>query len=395
MKVSILYSHLKERGGAENVILKQAELLGRRHDVKCYFAYVEKGLQELLNNPISSYYKFPIPNNETARIILSIPLAPLTLPLLSDSDLLLCHGYGSASWIGYTLKRIKGLRYVSYIHFPPRFLYLNSDIRRIWRYNTTRTLIYNLSKVTEPLLKRLDLISVSASDRVLVNSQYTARRVRTIYGVQPIVCYPPVDTNIFRPLEDGIIQKIRSKLGSPMILSTGRIAPIKRLEWLISIMPRIVEVYPSATLAITGEISEENSLYFQKLKKLAESLQVARNVKFLGFKPVGELVKIYNAADVYAYQTPKEDFGLGPAESLACGTPAVVWDDGAGPCEIVDHGRTGFRAKPYDLEDFAEKILRAIDMPKDIIREKAHKFIKENFSSEKHLNILENVLNEF
>jgi len=81
VEVAILYSHLKEQGGAENVILKQVELLHSiGHNAKCYFSYVDKKFIKPASNPhcyIESYFQQPIPNSKTMRIILSIPLAPL------------------------------------------------------------------------------------------------------------------------------------------------------------------------------------------------------------------------------------------------------------------------------------------------------------------------------
>jgi glycosyltransferase involved in cell wall biosynthesis len=112
-------------------------------------------------------------------------------------------------------------------------------------------------------------------------------------------------------------------------------------------------------------------------------------VKFLGFKSQKELVKLYNAADVYVYSVPKEDFGLGPVEAMACGTPSIVWDDGGGPCETVIEGETGFRAEPYNRRDFAEKTLKAIEINKEEVSEKTRRFVEKNFSCEKHLEILE------
>ena len=65
-----------------------------------------------------------------------------------------------------------------------------------------------------------------------------------------------------------------------------------------------------------------------------------------------KLIIYYTNATLFAFPAPGEDFGLVPAESLACGTPVVVWGDGAGPTEQITDGLNGFHAKPYDLKDF-------------------------------------------
>jgi len=396
LRVAILYSHLKELGGAERVILKQVELFHQKgYDAECFFAYVDKNLRKETSNPhcyTKSFFTPLIPNNSAARIILSMPLAPLTLQRFNGEDILICHGYGPAPWIGYLNKKFSGKKYVSYIHSPPRFLYLDQKEKTLWRFNDVRKMIFRLSKIAGPILKELDYLGVTNSDAVLANSYFTAKRIRSIYGISAKVCYPPVDTETFKILDEKVVKEFRKEHAWPLVLSTGRIVAVKRWEWLLEIMGRIVKDFPSALLVITGEISKENKTYITKLLKLSKKLRIEKNVKFLGFKSQGELVKLYNAADVYVYSVPREDFGLGPVEAMACGTPSVVWDDGGGPCETVINGETGFRAKPYDTQDFAEKTLKVVEIDKTQISRKTRGFVKKNFSCEKHLKILEETI---
>ena len=396
MRISLLYSHLTEIGGAENVILTQLKSLRKKgYEVKCHFAYADEHLTEKSENPhrfVENYLNLPILKNEVINILLAVPFAPLRASIFREFDALICHGYGPALWMGYISKKMNETKYISYIHCPPRFLYLSQEEKALWRFNKVRNLIYALSRVGWPIIKSIDFLSVVNSDKVLANSIFTARRIEAIYGVNPTICYPPVDTSIFRPLENQKIKEMRSEFGWPLILSTGRIVAIKRWKWLIQTMAYITKVYPSANLAITGKISNENIDYVKKLIKMAFSFGVQKNIKFLGFKPLNELVQLYNAADIYAYAVPNEDFGLGPVEAMACGTPAVVWDDGAGPCETVIDAKTGFKAHPYDIEDFAEKVMKAVDIDKSKIVDFAHEYVENNFSTQRHLEVLENEL---
>lgn len=395
MKIAILYSHLKELGGAERVILKQVDLFHKKgHQAECFFAYVDKNLRKESANPhcyTKSFFTSLIPNNAATRIVLSMPLAPLALRTLGE-DILVCHGYGPAPWIGYLNKKIRGTEYVSYIHSPPRFLYLSPEERELWRFNDVRETIFKLSKTAGPLLKELDRLGVVNSGAVLANSHFTARRIQHIYGVQARVCYPPVDTDIFRILDEEDLTAYRGDFGWPLILSTGRIVAVKRWEWLLEILSHIVKDFPSAKLVITGEVSKENSQYIERLLKMAKELKIDRNLRLLGFKSQSELVKLYNAADAYLYSVPREDFGLGPVEAMACGTPSVVWDDGGGPCETVMNGKTGFRAEPYDARDFAEKTMKAVEMKNEETSKRARDFVEENFSCERHLEIMEKTI---
>jgi glycosyltransferase involved in cell wall biosynthesis len=77
---------------------------------------------------------------------------------------------------------------------------------------------------------------------------------------------------------------------------------------------------------------------------------------------------------------------------MACGTPAIVWDDEGGPCETTIPGFSGFRARPYDFEDFAEKAMKAFDINKQSIGNRLHSYVEEKFSDENHLRILDSTL---
>jgi len=396
LKLAILYSHLREFGGVERIVLKQAELLrSRGHEATCRFAYIDRkrfGKYVGDHETVQSYFNLPIPNNETLRVILSIPLAPLASAVFEGVDLLICHGYGPAPWIGYNTKLIRRIDYISYVHSVPRFLYLEPEERRLWRQDPTRRRIFALGKLSLPLITKIDQIDILNSKHILANSLYTADQIRKIYGCKASVCYPFVDTNLFKPIHDeGLLREISTKyrLSKPIILSTGRIIPLRRLEWLVDALKYITTAFPSATLVITGEVSVNNANYVRALIRRAYSLGVHENVRFLGIVSNAELVKLYNAAKVYAHPCPHEAFGLSPVEAMACGTPAVVWDDGGGPCETVINGKTGFRAKPYDVEDFAEKIMKAFDMDKLKVSKFSSDFVQKNFSCEKHLELLE------
>jgi len=395
LKIAIVYSHFEERGGAEKVILKQVELLRRKgYEAECYFAYVDKKRVKPLSNPhiyIKSFFSSLFPPSKTLRIVASLPLAPLTAKALSNFDFLLCHGYGPGPWIGCVLKNFKNVKYVSYIHFPPRMFYLAPSERKLWRFEKTRNTLYFLSRFSGFFVKKLDFLGVLNSDKVLVNSFFTALRVKKIYGVDSVVCYPPVDTYVFKPLEEEKFKELKAKFGYPLVVSSGRIVAIKRWEWLIEALTYLKKEFPKVSLAIAGEVSNGCEKYFLKLVRLAKRLGVQKNVKFFGFVPVSELARIYNAGDVYAYPTPQEDFGLGPVEAMACGTLGVVWDDGGGPCETVVDGKTGFRAKPYCIEDFAEKILKALEVDKESKREFLHRYVEERFSCDRHIEQLEDV----
>lgn len=72
------------------------------------------------------------------------------------------------------------------------------------------------------------------------------------------------------------------------------------------------------------------------------------------------LARLYSACDVMVVPSEQEAFGKTLVEAMACGTPVVAFDSG-GPADIVEHGRTGYLARPFDVGSLAEGIVWCIE----------------------------------
>ena len=64
---------------------------------------------------------------------------------------------------------------------------------------------------------------------------------------------------------------------------------------------------------------------------------------------------VYSAADMFVSASINEAFGKTLVEAMACGTPVVCFDHG-GPADIVEHKRSGYKAKFLDVEDMGKGI---------------------------------------
>ena len=67
------------------------------------------------------------------------------------------------------------------------------------------------------------------------------------------------------------------------------------------------------------------------------------------------LPEIYRAADVAVSSSHYETFGQTISEAMACGCPAVGFDN-SGPCDIIDHHQNGWLARYPDAQDLARGI---------------------------------------
>ena len=72
-------------------------------------------------------------------------------------------------------------------------------------------------------------------------------------------------------------------------------------------------------------------------------------------KDDSRISKIYAAADVFVAPSREDNLPNTVIESLACGTPVVAFEIG-GMVDMIDHKKTGFLAKPFDIDAMASGI---------------------------------------
>ncbi len=109
--------------------------------------------------------------------------------------------------------------------------------------------------------------------------------------------------------------------GIPLVLYLSRIHYKKQPEVLLRAIALLATRGQSCRLNIagTGEAS-----YLDSLKRLANTLGIQNQVRWMGMVTGEKKIAAYCAATVYALPTSQENFGLVYPESLACGTPVIA-----------------------------------------------------------------------
>ena len=77
--------------------------------------------------------------------------------------------------------------------------------------------------------------------------------------------------------------------------------------------------------------------------------RVSPNLRVTGVLPHREMKPLIQSAAVYL-NTTKETFGIGILEAMASGVPVLAFDYG-GASELIEHGVSGYLARPGDISD--------------------------------------------
>jgi glycosyltransferase involved in cell wall biosynthesis len=124
-------------------------------------------------------------------------------------------------------------------------------------------------------------------------------------------------------LEDRLLGGRRRRLGPPSALFAGRLLPWKG----VALALRALALAPEWRLLVAGSGPDG-----PRLRRLARRLGVAERVRFLGWIPRDEVLRVMREeADLFLYPSLHDDSPVVVVEALASGLPVVCLDRGGPP----------------------------------------------------------------
>jgi glycosyltransferase involved in cell wall biosynthesis len=202
--------------------------------------------------------------------------------------------------------------------------------------------------------------SVAAADVVAAISYATKQALIEHYSTPPekITVIPcGIAPHFQRIVDPVLLEATRHKfdLVRPIVLSVGTLEPRKNHLGLIKAFYEVQQNKKnSAQLAIAGG---KGWLYEETLRTVRE-LKLEDRVRFLGRVSDLELITLYSLADVFAFPSFFEGFGIPPLEAMACGAPVITSNTSSLP-EVTDDA--AIQVDPHDIHALANAISRLLE----------------------------------
>jgi len=162
----------------------------------------------------------------------------------------------------------------------------------------------------------------------------------------------------FTPASSDRIAEVRARydLQEPFVLFVGTLEPRKNLPALLRAFARIQHDIPHR-LALAGAIGWRS----QEFQDAVEAAKLGDRLRLIGFVDERDLPALYSAADLFAFPSLYEGFGLPVLEAMACGTPVVTGNVSSLP-EVA--GDAALLVDPHDDAALGKAMLRALtDQP--------------------------------
>lgn len=331
-RVVLAHDYLTQRGGAERVALTLMQgfpgstLITSVHDARGTYP-------EFTELPVRTTWLQHVPLlRKHFRVGLALyGPAFSTTNVGEDADVVLCSSTGFAHGIRSSVPKIV------YCHSPARFLYLIEDYLGgpWWRSPVGWALM-----AMRPLLVAWDQRAAKSADAYLANSSVVAERIKTVYGIDADVVFPP------HAIDPSGAQEPISGAERPFHLVVSRLMPYKNVDVVIEAF----RAMPQRHLLIIGR------------GPLGEELRACKPANVTMVEGLSDAQMRWAYANAEAVIAPsREDFGLTPVEGFAFGTPTLALRAG-GYLDTVLEGVSGWffdEVSPRDIQEAVERLERA------------------------------------
>ncbi len=226
--------------------------------------------------------------------------------------------------------------------------------------------VHHIDVFDDAVVAAMQRRSILAGDQHLVVSAKWRQKLAADYGLEATIVGNGVDRRRYHPRRDGSETALRERLGlgsGPVILAVGGVEERKNTLRLVQAFSRLSSTNSGAQLVIAGGASLLDHDSYQRRYALAKAelrLPPAAVVE-TGPLPDADMPALYRLADVLAFPSLKEGFGLVVLEAMASGVPVVT--SRIAPFTEYLSSRDVEWCDPFDVGSIRDAIERALWPP--------------------------------
>lgn len=173
------------------------------------------------------------------------------------------------------------------------------------------------------------------------------------------------------------------------VLFLGELGQRKGCFDIPKVIEKVSAAVPDVKFVLCGAGSKTDE---DKIRKMIEETKITANVEFPGWVRGAEKDLVLREADVFFLPSYNEGMPMSVLDAMGYGLPVVSTNVGGIP-KIVHSGENGMCCNPGDIDTMASAITELLK--NDQTRKKAAavsmKIVKERYSLEKHLRLLDKV----
>ena len=370
-------------GGTETAIQRLFAGL-REHDVESiiYCPRIKRNAEKdplaAAGHRIESFRAF-VPvlgiSSQRKRQIVSVGGNLMSLDLLprllreKNISVIHTHALGRIGGIGRVAARFRGVPLVVTIHggvldLPPEIKQGFNQPVGGWEWGK----VFGFLLQSRRLLVDADaIITCNENEARLLREQYPGKRVVVQPHGVPLDIYE-------QDRREHAFEAFPQIRGKQILLSVGRIDPVKNQAWLVEHASPVFQKFPRAILVLAGAVTDE--AYGEKLRQRIKVLGLEDRIFLTGGLPPNDprLIGLYQAAEVLLLPSKSETFGLVILEAWATGT-MVLSTRTSGACTLIEDGRNGWLFDLDQPETFHQPLAQALsnsDAARRVVRRGGH-----------------------
>ena len=256
--------------------------------------------------------------------------------------------------LAFIIWRVKGIIHLPNQHFARYALFRRRPfivtVHDIARFRFS----YDRETLIERLMLKIDVLGIKRAADIIATSQHTRDDLIQYLGIpgeRITVIYNGSDCRVFKPLNgEG------ESLDGRYILYVGSERPRKNLGRLFEAFAELKPEFNGLKLVKVGPVGRSRTYRQDTMQKL-NCLAIKDDVVFVDYVEENDLASYYVSAELLAYPSFYEGFGLPPLEAMCSGCPVVTSNTSSLP-EVV--GEAGIMVSPDDTGGWVEAMRRVL-----------------------------------